>query len=432
MEQAIADLTIAEANLNSLNALLADPACKLMAGLLEVVRKYGTPAEINARAEQARSWPHVMDRLKEIGSPYLADLEWLVEQADRYAFVSVPEYRYRVLGHRADNVAFDESSYVVLEISGFQYFPWLIAQARHAIENRGVMPGSFIRARRLAESERDAGELLAVVAAMRVLGADYNERLDTRGVDTTTRLDSAGAIVRHLSGAMQLNDYALRWLDEFLYYYSNYGVTQVINANSGTVLLAYLLYRLGVDARFRISASLGATDNPYGILGSLIQARLFARPDGSTALAGLNLNDMISRETLELCAQARRALGLEERVGLEYHVTETWKNSVRQPYNRRADLLRLAWMIPNIIARHEGADPEVEQGLAHPSDLLDYMREKAEIEASGDMPLLERSYIEKHAALNETARALTEEGLVFRAARNLHFSPGQDILETEN
>jgi hypothetical protein len=36
------------------------------------------------------------------------------------------------------------------------------------------------------------------------------------------------------------------------------------------------------------------------------------------------------------------------------------------------------------------------------------------------MPALERNYLDKHDALNRTARALTEKGLAFVAARNLH------------
>jgi len=36
------------------------------------------------------------------------------------------------------------------------------------------------------------------------------------------------------------------------------------------------------------------------------------------------------------------------------------------------------------------------------------------------MPYLERNYLDKHDALNRTARALTEKGLSFIAAKNLH------------
>lgn len=36
------------------------------------------------------------------------------------------------------------------------------------------------------------------------------------------------------------------------------------------------------------------------------------------------------------------------------------------------------------------------------------------------MPALERNYLDKHNAVNHTARALTENGLTFIAARNLH------------
>ncbi|HEY4691782.1 MAG TPA: hypothetical protein VIK33_20920, partial [Anaerolineae bacterium] len=76
--------------------------------------------------------------------------------------------------------------------------------------------------------------------------------------------------------------------------------------------------------------------------------------------------------------------------------------------------------VANISAKHEGGDPEVEQTREHPSDILDYFRDKAEALASGEMSMLERNYLDKHEAVNRTARALTEHGLSFIAARHLH------------
>jgi hypothetical protein len=64
--------------------------------------------------------------------------------------------------------------------------------------------------------------------------------------------------------------------------------------------------------------------------------------------------------------------------------------------------------------------PELDATREHPSDILDYFRDKSEILEAGDMPALERNYLDKHASVNRTARALTENGLSFIAARNLH------------
>jgi len=128
----------------------------------------------------------------------------------------------------------------------------------------------------------------------------------------------------------------------------------------------------------------------------------------------------VNNETIELCAEMRRALNFESVVRFEHHITETWKNIVRQPYLRRDELVALAGHVPNISAKHEGGDPADEEQRPHPSDVLDYFRAKAEILASGDMPRLERNYLDKHASLNRTARALTEQGLSFVAARRLH------------
>jgi hypothetical protein len=137
-------------------------------------------------------------------------------------------------------------------------------------------------------------------------------------------------------------------------------------------------------------------------------------------LIGFNFSNSVDNQTIELCAQVRGALDFEKVVRFEHHITETWKSIVRQPYNRRDELVQIAGRVANISAKHEGGDPEVEQKREHPSDILDYFREKAEVLKSGEMALLERNYLDKHEAVNRTARALTEHGLSFVAARYLH------------
>ena len=93
---------------------------------------------------------------------------------------------------------------------------------------------------------------------------------------------------------------------------------------------------------------------------------------------------------------------------------------MRQPYDRTDELVELAGNVANISAKHEGAIPSVDQTREHPSDILDYFRDKADILAADEMAYMERNYLDKHDALNRTARALTENGLSFVAARNLH------------
>jgi hypothetical protein len=413
-------LRIAPARLDEINALLLDPDSQVINGFLAVVEKYGGVDEINRKAREARELPNLMARLEEIDSPYLASLEWLIEQRDRGAFVSIADYRRRVLGERADMMTFDEGLAVTLEISAFQYFPWLITQAKQAIKKGELMPGRFIRVRRMKEQEADSGDILAVAAAMQIVGASYVETLDTKGTDgSNVHLGGPETITGYFGGVGQPNDYALRWLDEFLYYYTNYGIKQVLNINPGTVLLGYFLHKLGVDNEFKISVFMG-NDNPYAALWTLIGAKLFSREDGSSPLIGFNWSNSVNNETMEITAEVRRALRFEDVVRFEHHITETWKSIVRQPYLRRDELVEIADHVANISAKHEGGDPEVESTREHPSDILDYFRDKAEIEEAGDMPLLERNYLDKHDALNRTAWALTERGLAVVAARNLH------------
>ena len=413
-------LMISDDQLARINALLLNPNSRVIESFLNIIEKHGTVEEINAKAQNARKLSNLMERLKEADSSYLADLEWLIEQRDRDAFISIAEYRRRVLGAEADAMTFMDDLAVTLEISALQYFPFLITQARRAIENGELMPGRFIRVRRMKEQEADNGDILAVAAAMQIVGASYVETLDTKGTDgSNIHLGGPETITGYFGGVGQPNDHALKWLDEFLYYYTTYGIKQVLNINPGTVLLGYLLHKLGVDIEFKISVYMG-NDNPYAALWTLIGASLFSRDDGTTSLIGFNWSNSVNNETIEITAQARQALGLEQIVRFEHHITETWKSIVRQPYDRTEELVELGRRVPNISAKHEGGIPEIDSTRDHPSDILDYFRPKQDILDAGEMQALERNYLDKHDALNRTARELTKNGLSFIAAKNLH------------
>jgi hypothetical protein len=83
-------------------------------------------------------------------------------------------------------------------------------------------------------------------------------------------------------------------------------------------------------------------------------------------------------------------------------------------------LLEVAKKVKNISAKHEGGDIEVEQASDHPSDILEYFMSKQSVIDLGLWDALERNYLDKHDAVNRTARALTEYGISLIAARKLH------------
>jgi len=192
-----------------------------------------------------------------------------------------------------------------------------------------------------------------------------------------------------------------------------------LNINSGTVLLGYMLHKLGVDIEFKISVFMG-NDNPYAAFWTLIGAKLFSRDDGSSPLIGFNWSNSINNSTMEITAEFRKSLGFEEVIRFEHHIVETYKSIVRQPYNRRDELLEIAGHVANISAKHEGADPEIDETREHPSDILDYFRDKSEIIESGDWDYLMLNFLDKFDSLNRTANALTENGLSVIAAKELH------------
>jgi hypothetical protein len=412
-------LKIPYSRLDEINALLAEPDQRVINDFLKVVEQYGTPEEINLKAQQARQLPELLRKVEKTKPEFLEDLRWLEKQRDQGAFISIPEYRRRILGSALDEMKFDEDCAVTLEISAAQYFPWVIAIAQKAILDRKLMPARFIRVRKMKEQEAD-GDLPAMAAAMEIIGASYVETLDTKGTDgSNVHLGGPATITGYFGGVGQPNHYALKWLDEFLYYYTEYGVRQVLNVNPGTVLLGYLLYRLGIDIEFKISVFMG-NDNPYAALWTLIGAKLFSRDDGTSPLIGFNWSNSVNNETMEITAQFRKSLGFEDVVRFEHHITETYKSIVRQPYNRRDELVEIAGRVANISAKHEGGEVEVEPQREHPSDILDYFRDKQEIIESGDWDHLLRNFVDKFESTNLTAEALTKNGMSFIAARKLH------------
>lgn len=403
-----------------INDYLGNRDNPLIVAVENIVHKYGSPAEINQKASSARDLKAIYERLQNLKSPYLADLKWLIDERDRGSFVTISDYRRNLLGESADQIYFSEGNAVTLEISALQYFPWLIAETKKALDQKEIMPARYIRVRRMKEQEKDQGDILAVAGAMQIFGSSYVESLDTRGVDgSNIHLCGPETITGYFGGIGQPNDYVYRWTDELLYYYSNYGIEQYLNVNFGTILVGLILYKMGIDVSFKISVFTGH-DNPFTVLWTMIMARLFARQDGTTPLAGINFSNSVNNETIQSSAAIRKAFRLEKNIRFEHHITEAYKSIVRQPYNRREELLEIASTVPNIAAKHEGGDPDIEETRKHPSDILDYFRVKDEIVESGEMDLLLGNYLDKHDAVNKTARALTENGLAFRAAPRLH------------
>jgi hypothetical protein len=412
-------LRIPSDRLDDINAVLLDPEMDVVKELLDVVAKYGTPEEINQKHREARQLKNLLKKAENSNPEHLEDLHWLMKQRHQGAFVSIADYRKNLLAAKADDLAFNDDFAVTLEVSALQYFPWVRVMAERAIQDRTLIPGRFIAVRKMKESEID-GDLPAIIAALDIMGCSFVETLDTKGTDgSNIHLNGPETIAGYFGGVGQPNQHALKWLDEFLYYYTEYGLREVLNINPGTVLVGYLLYRLGVDINFKISVFMG-NDNPYAAFWTLIGAKLFARDDGTSPLIGFNWSNSVNNQSIEITAQFRKALGFEDVVRFEHHITETYKSIVKQPYDRREELIALAGHVPNISAKHEGGLPDVDSQRAHPSDILDYFRDKDEVVESGDWSALEQNFLDKVDACNSSARMLTEQGLSLIAAANLH------------
>ena len=420
MDDLYSKLRISQENLDAVNSYLTSPSNTLIKNLVRIIDKYGGVEKINQQAKEARKIENIIKRLEEQKSPYIKDIEWLIKQRDDKKFVNIEDYKKNILKEKYSSTEFDKDYGITLEISALQFFPWLVTEAKRAIQKKELMPSRYIRVRNMKESEKDNGDLLAIAGAMDVLGASYVETLDTKGTDgSNIHLNGPETITGYFGGVGEPNDYALKWVDEFLYYNTNYGVKQVLNVNPGTVLLGYMMNKLGIENEFKISVFMG-NDNPYSILSTLMTAKLFSNEEGKTPLVGFNLSNSANNETIELSAEIRKNFGFEDYVRFEHHILEAWKSIVKQPYDRTNELLDIGKKVKNISAKHEGGAIRVESSSEHPSDILDYFIPKDKIFEKAWMGKMRQNYLNKHAAVNETANALIKSGIPVIAAKNLH------------
>jgi hypothetical protein len=412
-------LTIENERIDEINDFILDENNPLINDFLTIIDKHGGPDQINKKAKESGSFENLINRLEKKKPEYIKDIHWLEKQIEQDSFISIDDYRKEILGKKYQDMTFNEDFPVTLEISACQYFPFFVAEAHQSVEKQELMPGRFIRVRNMAE-QREDGDLLAMSAAIHLVGSSCCETLDTKGTDgSNVHLGGPETITGYFGGIGQPNDHPMKWIEEFLYYYTNYGVNQVLNINPGTIFLGYLLHKIGIDIEFKISVYMG-NDNPYSIFWTLMAARLFSRKDGSTSLIGFNFSNSVNNTTIEMSDQIRDYLNLGDYVRFEHHIFETWKSIVIQPYDRRDELLDLATHVKNISAKHEGGEIKREQERDHPSDILEYFLPKSEILKNGLMPLVTQNYLDKHESLNNTAKALTKKGLSFFAAPKLH------------
>ncbi|MHA1930653.1 MAG: hypothetical protein ACTSV2_18945, partial [Candidatus Thorarchaeota archaeon] len=233
-------LRIDTKQLEAINDFLLKDDNPLITDIFKLIEKYGGVEEINRQAREARKLENLMGMLEAKNSPYVKDLLWLQEQRDNGAFISIPDYRKKIVGDSIDSMKFDESFAITLEISACQYFPWLIEQAKQAIKNGELMPGRYIRVRNMMEQIAD-NDVLAFAAGMQIVGASYVETLDTKGTlpgpdgaPINVHLGGPATITGYFGGVGMPNEYALKWADEFLGYYTKYGIKQVLNINPGS------------------------------------------------------------------------------------------------------------------------------------------------------------------------------------------------------
>ena len=292
--------------------------------------------------------------------------------------------------------------------------------------NEELLRSAAINAKKQAVVLCDAagvtmGELIAIDAALDVMGATHCIQMDTTGKNTGANIHAltTDTMIGWLGGSGMPNEHVLMWIDELLYYYTTYGVDHILNVTPGTMLACSILYRMGINVTMKGSVLMG-TDNVYTGIVYLLLTRMFARDDGSVPMLGLNPSDSVNLETMRQLADLRLMLGLENKVRIEQHVTNFYKGVVAQPFVRRDLLVESAKTIPYMSAKHEGADPSIEATLEHPSNNLEFVLPDKEVLAGNHFEHMQQSFLYGVSELNKTAVELTRNKMAFLAASNLH------------
>ncbi|MDT8379336.1 MAG: hypothetical protein RQ739_10635, partial [Desulfotignum sp.] len=73
-------LAISPEDVATINQLLTSPDIEMTQALCDLFDTFGGVDAINEKAREAGRPDNLMHRLKQIESPYLSDLEWLMEQ----------------------------------------------------------------------------------------------------------------------------------------------------------------------------------------------------------------------------------------------------------------------------------------------------------------------------------------------------------------
>ena len=148
-------LEIPKEALESINQFLLDESNPLINDLLSLIDKYGGIENINKKAEEASNLENLLDKLGKINPDYVKDIEWLISEKGKKSFISVEDYRKKILGDKMSDMSFDEDFAVTLELSACQYFPFFIDIVKDCIENQKLVPGRIIRVRNMKEQEED-------------------------------------------------------------------------------------------------------------------------------------------------------------------------------------------------------------------------------------------------------------------------------------
>ena len=129
-------LKIPESALNAVNDFILDENNPLINKLFKIIEKYGGVDEINKKAEEANNLDNIKTKLEKKKPEYARNIEWLEDQRDKDVFISIPEYKKKILGEKYDTIQFDDDYAITLELSACQYFPFLIDLLRTRLKIR--------------------------------------------------------------------------------------------------------------------------------------------------------------------------------------------------------------------------------------------------------------------------------------------------------
>src|SRR3990172_2915332 len=109
-EELIQKMRIPSGRIDEINEAIFNPDQHVIKAFLDVVTKYGSQDEINAKEAESGKLSSLEAKVEQTCPEYLDELFWLQKKVENNSFIRISNFRRKILGEKANAVSFKEST----------------------------------------------------------------------------------------------------------------------------------------------------------------------------------------------------------------------------------------------------------------------------------------------------------------------------------